>query len=170
MRKPHLTPSLPRLPLLFQIADALISRNRHWSEHRHSNRRQSPSPCASVVGARAIIGSSSTVAATGSPTPTARIVVSVPIPPSHEQSKGGEGRGAVVLLHPGKEDQHNTDGTVAHGAGNDSPPTSSSNTVTWPFVLHVHHALAAIHKNNIAAPNLWHPIDTYDRVALAHRG
>uniref|UniRef100_A0A0E0HJE9 Uncharacterized protein n=1 Tax=Oryza nivara TaxID=4536 RepID=A0A0E0HJE9_ORYNI len=58
--------------------------------------------------------------------------------------------------------------TVAHGAGDDSPPTSSSNTVTWPFVLHVHRALAAIHKNNIAAPNLWHPIDTYDRVALAH--
>lgn len=57
-----------------------------------------------------------------------------------------------------------------HGAATIHRRRSSSNTVTWPFVLHVHRAFAAIHKNNIAAPNLWHPIDTYDRVALAHRG
>uniref|UniRef100_A0A0E0EKZ9 Uncharacterized protein n=1 Tax=Oryza meridionalis TaxID=40149 RepID=A0A0E0EKZ9_9ORYZ len=53
-----------------------------------------PSSLAAVVGARAVVGPSShrraTVATTGSPTPTARIVASVPIPPSREQSRGGE--------------------------------------------------------------------------------
>ncbi|EEE60525.1 hypothetical protein OsJ_13861 [Oryza sativa Japonica Group] len=83
-----------------------------------------------------------------------------------ETQDGGCGVISPFQVRGGEEGER----TVAHGAGDDSPPTSSSNTVTWPFVLHVHRALAAIHKNNIAAPNLWHPIDTYDRVALAHRG